>query len=102
MKRAITVYGEGQTWGALMYCLVGFPLGIIGFVFAVTAREPVPSRRTGSTASPRNHHVASKVARPRRRRVGDLTDDTTVAWLALARWRLHITCILLLDLVLLG
>jgi signal transduction histidine kinase len=33
--RVITVYGERRTWGALAYALVGFPLGVIGFVFAV-------------------------------------------------------------------
>jgi len=34
--RAITVYGERRTWGALGYALVGFPLGVAGFVFVVT------------------------------------------------------------------
>jgi signal transduction histidine kinase len=33
--RAITVYGERRTWSALGYALIGFPLGIAGFVFAV-------------------------------------------------------------------
>jgi signal transduction histidine kinase len=33
--RAITVYGERRTWTALGYALIGFPLGIAGFVFAV-------------------------------------------------------------------
>jgi signal transduction histidine kinase len=37
MKRMFTVYGESQTWGAFAYCLIGFPLGIAGFVFAVTS-----------------------------------------------------------------
>lgn len=35
--RAIKVYAEPRTWGALAYCLIGFPLGIAGFVFTVTA-----------------------------------------------------------------
>lgn len=34
--RAITVYGERRTWGALGYALLSFPLGVAGFVFAVT------------------------------------------------------------------
>jgi signal transduction histidine kinase len=34
--RAFTVYGERRTWGALGYCLLGFPLAIAGFVFVVT------------------------------------------------------------------
>jgi signal transduction histidine kinase len=35
--RAIKVYAERETWGALGYCILGFPLAIAGFVFAVTA-----------------------------------------------------------------
>ncbi|HVV77672.1 MAG TPA: sensor domain-containing protein [Mycobacteriales bacterium] len=35
--RAIKVYAERQTWGALAYCLLGFPLAVAGFVFVVTA-----------------------------------------------------------------
>ncbi|HVT20971.1 MAG TPA: sensor domain-containing protein [Mycobacteriales bacterium] len=34
--RAIKVYAERQTWGAVAYCLIGFPLAIAGFVFVVT------------------------------------------------------------------
>lgn len=33
--RAITVYGERRTWTALGYALIGFPLGVAGFVFTV-------------------------------------------------------------------
>jgi signal transduction histidine kinase len=35
--RAIKVYAERRTWGALAYCLLGFPLAVAGFVFVVTA-----------------------------------------------------------------
>ena len=35
--RMVKVYGERRTWGALGYCLFGFPLAIAGFVFVVTS-----------------------------------------------------------------
>ena len=35
--RAIKVYAERQTWGALAYCLLGFPVAVAGFVFVVTS-----------------------------------------------------------------
>jgi signal transduction histidine kinase len=35
--RAIKVYAERQTWGALGYCLFGFPLAVAGFVFVVVS-----------------------------------------------------------------
>jgi signal transduction histidine kinase len=33
--RAVKVYAEPRTWGALAYCLLGFPLAVAGFVFVV-------------------------------------------------------------------
>jgi signal transduction histidine kinase len=35
--RMLKVYAERLTWGALAYCLFGFPLAIAGFVFVVTS-----------------------------------------------------------------
>jgi signal transduction histidine kinase len=35
--RAIKVYAEPRTWGALGYCLFGFPLAVAGFVFVVAS-----------------------------------------------------------------
>jgi signal transduction histidine kinase len=35
--RAIRVYAERQTWGALGYCLFGFPVAVAGFVFVVVS-----------------------------------------------------------------
>jgi signal transduction histidine kinase len=37
MKRALSVWGEQWTWGAIGYCLVGFPFAVAGFVFAVVS-----------------------------------------------------------------
>jgi signal transduction histidine kinase len=34
--RALKVYAEPRTWGALAYCLIGFPVAVAGFVFVVT------------------------------------------------------------------
>lgn len=35
--RALKVYVEPRTWGALAYCLFGFPLAVAGFVFVVVS-----------------------------------------------------------------